>query len=138
MPITRTCGRLLSYVAVMRSVSPARTGRPAGSERPVIAIGPGSCITGRGSIPPHIGYDVNSEPQLVSATSTERPPPWRCAPAATITPLSGATQLACCEYVDRAPPVPGTLKIGSARQLRTSSQIGSTLVLLSPTAYVTV
>src|SRR5204863_6888132 len=96
IPMTRTCGRALSYVAVIRSVSPAGTGRPAESEKPVIATGPGSCMTGRGSMPPQTGYDVKTEPQFVSVTSTERPPPWRCAPPATITPLSGATQSACC------------------------------------------
>src|SRR2546421_612668 len=136
--MTRTCGRLLSYVAVIRIVSPARTARPAGSEKPVIATGPGSCITGRGSIPPQIGYDVKTDPQLVSVTSTESPPPCRWAPSATITPLSGVTQSACCVYVDLGPPVPGTLKMGSARQFRTSSQMGLTLVRASSTAYVTV
>ena len=58
IPIARTCGRELSYVAVICRVSPARTGRPAGSSNAVIAVGPGSCITGRGSIPPHVGYEV--------------------------------------------------------------------------------
>src|SRR2546430_17505708 len=125
--MTRTCGRLLSYVAVTRSVSPACTGRPAASEKPVIATGPGSCMTGRGSIPPQIGYDVKTEPHFVSVTSTERPPPCMCAPPATTTPLSGATQSERCAYVEPGPPVPGTLKIGSARQFRTSSQTGLTL-----------
>ena len=55
IPMTRTCGRALSYVAVIRSVSPAGTGRPAGSEKPVIATGPGSCMTGRGSMPHQTG-----------------------------------------------------------------------------------
>src|SRR5207245_8234253 len=63
----------------MRSVSPACTGRPAASEKTVIATGPGSCITGRGSIPPQMGYDVKTEPHFGSVTSTESPPPWMCA-----------------------------------------------------------
>jgi len=40
----------------------------------------------------------------------------------------------CCSYDEPEPPVPGTLKIGSAWQFRMSSQTGVTGRRLSPVA----
>src|SRR5258708_2044560 len=143
IPITRTCGRLLSYVAVSRNVSPAATGIPAADENVVMCFGPFSCITGWITGSPQVGSDSNSvrplhDDALRSLRTSFSPPPWMCAPPATSRPPSGSVKSECCEYVENMGPSPGTLKIGSDWQLRTSSQIGFTAISDSSVTYLIV
>ena len=98
-----------------------------------MCFGPGSWMTGVTTGRPHVGSEVKSfEPQVWSESSSRSPPPCRWPPPATIRPLSGIVKSALREIVENIGPVPGTSKIGSARQFFTSSQYGFTGVSCSP------
>ena len=101
---------------------------PFAVENVVMCFGPFSCMTGFTTGNPQVGSEVKSfrPPQLRLVSASLSPPPWRCAPPPTNTPLSGIVKSACLEYVEKSGPFPGTLKIGSLSQLRTSSQTGFT------------
>ena len=82
IPITRVCGRLFSYVAVSRRLSPAETGMPFAVENVVMCFGPFSCMTGLTTGNPQVGSEreelAAAAGPVVSASFS--PPPWRCAP----------------------------------------------------------
>src|SRR5207244_13061581 len=98
------------------------------SAKPDMCSGPGSCRIGNGSIRPQVGYDVKREPQRVSATSSDTPPPCMCPPPAMKRPLSGILKSAVRKKVDPGRPMPGTLKTGAARQFTMSCQTGLSVV----------
>ncbi len=90
IPITRVCGRLLSYTAVRRRSSPAATGIPSGLWKLDILVGPGSCSSGSGIGPFQLGWEVKSvRPQVWSESASLIPPPCMCPPAVRSRPLSG-------------------------------------------------
>src|SRR5687768_4140626 len=110
---------------------------PVPSDHDVMCAGPGSCIIGIGYCSGQLGRDVKSSrlAQLAFRSSIRLPPPWMCAPPETRRPLSGIVKSDVRTKLDAGPPVPGTVKIGSAWQLTTSSHTGFTEVRDSPVTY---